>query len=518
MKVGSKTAQPVIVMPAQAKSLDDARQQIEESRDFFQSVGFEPGRDIMKSAALTGLVSARQREALVQAGFQVLDDKVVEKTTKSAANSVRDLGPGWLFEQFPLVSGPFDPFAPLRPEPQPAPRRRALNRSSSEGPNEYTGELAATGRGVTIAVLDTGVAAHPDLGDRFLGNVSPIAANRGYHIGRDPVGHGTHVAGDAAGDGTLSQGALKGPAPEANILGIQVLSEGADPAPLSQVLDEFTMGVEWMVDNKDKYNIRVANMSLGFPLQLAMDRYSGARFLFDPIGAAIGEAIKAGIVVVAAAGNDGPGGRIQDSPGMIEDVITVGALDTNGTPAFKGDDSVAEFSSRGPTPDGRIKPDLVAPGVNILSANSPHSMISRENAKAAEFKNLIDQASNRELAIMVRDMVRSGMMPYDAVHLHPEEIRELLTMGLEVKDHRGRWNGDSAYIAMDGTSMATPIVSGVVAAMLEVNPSLTPAQVKAILKKTADPIRGERRTAQGSGALDAQEAVAWAAEMARRAG
>lgn len=507
---------PVIIMPSEAKTLTEAREQMTESTDFFESVGLEDSRHIMKSAALAGLATAEQREALEEAGFQVLEDKMVEKATKGA-KSVKDLRPGWMFDQYPLLAGPFDPFAPLRPTPRPQPQLQSrVRRQTSEGPMDYIGELSATGKGVTIAVLDTGVAPHPDLGDRLLANASAVAGNRGYSIGQDPVGHGTHVAGDAAGDGTMSGGRLAGPAPDANIVGIQVLAEGADPAPMSQILEEFTNGVEWMVENKQKYGIRVANMSLGFPLQLARDRYSGARVLFDPIGAAISEAVQSGIVVVAAAGNDGPRGKINDSPGMIEDVITVGALDTNGTPGFKADDFVAEFSSRGLTPDGRMKPDLIAPGVNILAANSPGSMISEQNNQAKRFVAAINRASDRQLAMLARRMVRTGRLPYDALRLPVDRIRDILTMGLEVKDSAGQLRGDSAYLAMDGTSMAAPIVAGVVATMLEVNPSLTPELVKKILKRTANPLPREPKTAQGAGAIDAQEAIEWARVLAER--
>lgn len=513
-------------MPAEAESLSDARDQMAESKDFFESVGLSDTRELMRSAALSGKVSPAQIEKLEEAGFQVLEDKVVQRSA-TGAQSVKDLGPGWALDLFPLIGRPFDPFAPLRPQrpqqPQrprrpvaPRPSRQRIAKQASEGPTDYIGELGATGKGVTIAVLDSGVTPHPDLGDRLIANVSAVAGNRGYSIGSDPVGHGTHVAGDAAGDGRMSGGRIKGPAPDANIVGIQVLSEGADPAPLSVVLEEFTNGVEWMVENKNKYGIRVANMSLGFPLQLARDRYTGQRFLFDPIGAAINEAVNAGIVVVAAAGNDGPYGKIDGSPGMVEEVITVGALDTNGTPQYKGDDRVADFSSRGYTPEGLLKPDIVAPGVDILAANSPGSMISDQNRQAKMMRAQIDRASDRQIAGMVRRMVRMGQLPYDAMYMSPDEFRDLMKTGLKVKDSAGQFKGDSAYLAMDGTSMAAPIVAGVVAAMLEVNPSLTPSQVKKILKGTADPLRGEPRTAQGSGAIDAQEAVQYARSLAER--
>ena len=515
----SKTT-PVIIMPAEAENLEAARDKMIESKDFFESVGISESRDLMKSAALSGKISDSQKEQLEEAGFQVIEDKIVQRSA-TAYQSVKDMGPGWALDLFPLIGRPYDPFAPLRPErptprPVPQPARQAVRPQGFEGPSDYVGELSATGKGVTIAVLDSGVTPHPDLGNRLIANVSAISGNRGYSIGTDPVGHGTHVAGDAAGDGTMSNGRLRGPAPDANIVGIQVLSENADPAPLSVVMEEFTNGVEWMIQNKNRYGIRVANMSLGFPLQLARDRYTGARFLFDPIGAAVSQAVKSGIVVVAAAGNDGPRGQINESPGMLEDVITVGALDTNGTPEYKGDDRVAEFSSRGLTPEGLLKPDIIAPGVNILAPNSPGSMISEQNNELKARRRLVEQAPDREIALMVHQMVMRRQLPPDALNLTPNDFRQFMLSGLEVKPSAGQLRGDSAYLAMDGTSMATPIVAGVVAAMLEVNPSLNPAQVKEILQRTADPLRGEPRTAQGAGAIDATEAIEVSRALANR--
>lgn len=502
------TRQSVVIMPGDAEGLSDAREQMSEAKDLFVSLGVEVGKDIMRSAAVTAQASPEQMEALSEAGFQVIEDKEIPG---GAAQSVKDLESGWLINNFGYF-GPFDPFAPLRPEPRPMPTRR---RQSSEGPTDYTGQLSATGKGVTIAVLDTGVYPHPDLGDRLLANVSAVPGRR--RGSQDPVGHGTHVAADAAGSGSLSGGRLAGPAPEANIVGIQVLGEaGSDPYRISQILDEFTNGVEWMVENKDRYNIRVANMSLGFPLQVARQGFFGPKVLFDPIGAAISEAVSSGIVVVAAAGNDGPYGKIENTPGMHEEVITVGALDTNGTPKDKSDDSVAEFSSRGPTPDGRIKPDILAPGVNILSANSPGSDIAQQNEMMKQMKFVLEEASDREIQGMVMEMVYSGVLPRDAAYMHPSEMRELLSMGMEVKDHAGDLEGDSAYLAMDGTSMAAPIVAGVVAGMLEVNPALSPQDVKTILKETAQPLRGESRVAQGAGAIDAEKAIEISRRLAQR--
>jgi serine protease AprX len=238
--------------------------------------------------------------------------------------------------------------------------------------------------------------------------------------------------------------------------------------------------------------------------------------LYDPIGAAINQAVASGITVVAAAGNEGSEpGTIAASPGINPNVITVGALDSEGT-RERGDDHVAEFSSRGPTPDGQIKPDVVAPGVNIIAPNSPGSMIEQQNAQIAMLREQVAVMDERQLAELAYTLVESGMAPPQLLQLGAEELRQMLLEGLQVHPTMGDLGRGAAYMAMDGTSMASPIVAGVVAAMVEANPRLTPAEIKEILKATADKLPGVRSTEQGAGVIDAPEAVAVAARLAGR--
>ncbi|MCL5773817.1 MAG: S8 family peptidase [Firmicutes bacterium] len=291
-----------------------------------------------------------------------------------------------------------------------------------------------TGKGVGIAIIDTGIYPHPDLKNRIVAFKDFINGNTEPY---DDQGHGTHVAGDAAGDGTASAGKYKGTAPDANLISIKVLDKhGAGR------FSDIIKGIQWAIANKDKYNIRVINMSLGGPVT---DSYKD-----DPVAQTVEQAMKAGIVPVIAAGNSGPKPGTVGTPGFDPNVLTVGALDDKNT-VDRSDDEVAKFSSRGPTPvDGLTKPDVLTPGVKITAANAPGSELDK--------------------------------MP---------QIPHV---------------GEN-YITISGTSMATPIMSGIVADLIQANPKLTPEQVKAIFKETADKLPAVDANTQGSGVVDPQEAI-----------
>ncbi|MCL5773703.1 MAG: S8 family serine peptidase, partial [Firmicutes bacterium] len=160
-----------------------------------------------------------------------------------------------------------------------------------------------------------------------------------------------------AGSGKASQGKYKGPAYEANLVGVKVL-DGNGSGSFSDVIK----GIQWATDNKDKYNIRVINMSLG-------GRASGS-YKDDPVAQAVEAAVNKGIVTVVAAGNSGPGAKTIGTPAHDPLALTIGALDDRGTPD-PSDDKIASFSSRGPTKyDNLPKPDVVSPGVNITAPDA----------------------------------------------------------------------------------------------------------------------------------------------------
>jgi len=209
------------------------------------------------------------------------------------------------------------------------------------------------GEGITVAIIDTGVSPHSDLvkpQNRIVG-FKDFVNNRNNPY--DDNGHGTHVAGIIGSNGYSSNGKYAGIAPKANILAVKALDENGS-GDTSAVVS----ALQWIIDTKDDYNTKIVNISLGSP---ATNSYKS-----DPLVNAVDEAIKAGLTVVVAAGNSGPSSKTILSPGNSPSAITVGAVDDNKTPELD-DDFIAPFSSRGPTKDGITKPDVVAPGVDIMS-------------------------------------------------------------------------------------------------------------------------------------------------------
>ena len=222
------------------------------------------------------------------------------------------------------------------------------------------------GTGVNVAVLDTGIDPLPDFGNRLVAGVDLSGEGNPF---QDSYGHGTFVAGLIAGNGTSSAGAYMGEAPGAGLVSVKVA--GASGATdLATVLS----GIQWVVANQPSLNIRVLNLSLGqVPITSSM---------LNPLDKAVESAWRVGIVVVASAGNAGPFNGTILAPGDDPLVITVGALDDNGTAAATDDASPA-FSSVGPTSvDGWIKPDLLASGRSVVSLRAPGSTVDLVNPTA----------------------------------------------------------------------------------------------------------------------------------------
>ncbi|HYR87099.1 MAG TPA: S8 family peptidase [Terriglobia bacterium] len=315
-----------------------------------------------------------------------------------------------------------------------------------------TQTYGVTGAGIGVAVIDSGIAAHPDL-QNVVKSVDFVDPNGTGRV--DGYGHGTHVAGIVAGSGSASGGAYKGVAPGAKLIDLRVL-DATGGGYTSDVID----AIEWAVQNRNakgndgqSMNIRVINLSLGHrPFESTAT---------DPLAAAARFAVQNGIVVVAAAGNYGKnanGATIYGgitSPANEPAVITVGAMTTWGTDD-RSDDTVATYSSRGPTAvEHLLKPDIAAPGSRVVAP------VSSSSTLAKNFPQL-----------------RVG----------------------------------SSYIKMSGTSMASPVVAGAVALMLQKNPSMTPNTVKAALMFTAEH-RAANPIAVGAGYVNIAGAVNLAANI-----
>ena len=314
-------------------------------------------------------------------------------------------------------------------------------------------DLGYDGDGVGVAVIDSGAAAsHDDLagasgGPRVARFVDFVNERE---VAYDDYGHGTHVAGIVAGNGFDSNGARSGIAPGTHLVVLKAL--GVDgTGRISDVI----AAIDFAVANKDALNIRIINLSVATGVYESYNT--------DPLTVAARRAVEAGIVVVAAAGNNGrnPQGRTHHggvtAPGNAPWVLTVGASSHMGT-ADRSDDTIASFSSRGPTAvDRSAKPDLVAPGVGIESLSDPDSTLYSTRA-----------------AYLLPGTIATAFMP---------------------------------YLSLSGTSMSAPVVSGTVALMLQANPSLTPNAVKAILQYTAQSSRNYDPLTQGAGFLNAKGAV-----------
>jgi len=323
-----------------------------------------------------------------------------------------------------------------------------------------------TGEGVNVAVLDTGVSAHQDLtgadGIRVVKYKDFTRGGNGKkRRATDDAGHGTFVAGLIAGNGSASlpedQGGdslrhYRGVAPEAGIVSLKVL-DGEGQGRESDVI----RAIAWAIRNSDRYDIRVMNMSLGADVTAPAE--------FDPMAMAVKAAWNRGIVVVTAAGNEGefgPGGIL--SPGNEPHVITVGAGDTKQT-AATDDDEICYYSSVGPTLfDEFAKPDVVAPGNRNISLRVPGSFVD---------------STWPENRIAVSEYI-PGASP----------------------------NATPQYFKLSGTSTAAPVVSGVVALMLDADPGLTPDDVKLRLMDTADPLPETDVHQQGAGVVDVPAALA----------
>ncbi len=305
-------------------------------------------------------------------------------------------------------------------------------------------EAGYTGKGVGVAILDSGVAPHQDFQGRlavFKDFTDPSQDGKPF----DPAGHGTHVAGDAAGSGAASQGRHKGPAPEATILGLKI---GNNSGP---DLSAAVKAIDWVIAHKDEHNIRVMNMSFGGP---SVDPEK------DPLMLAIKKAADQGVVSVIAAGNAGPGSRTVGSPGDSPHALTVGASDTRQTPTPE-DDTLARFSSRGPVAGGRAKPDVVAPGVKINApdARNPNGYVAFSGTS---------MASPMTAGVMATwFQANPQMTASQAIDIARQTARPLKQQGLGEND-QGRglvdaWAGLQKALALRASGAALPGPAGATA-------------------------------------------------------
>jgi len=295
------------------------------------------------------------------------------------------------------------------------------------------------GSGIGVAVVDSGINWQTDL--YTVMGTNRVVANVRFNTDYNPTyfdnyGHGSHIAGIVGGNGRSSDGQYIGIAPLVNIINVKVSNDDGSATASSVVA-----GLQWVLNNRSQYNIRVVNLSL--------NSATTESYHTSPLDAAVEVLWFNKIVVIASAGNSGTGALYP--PANDPFVITVGAVDDNGT-AGLSDDVISSFSAYGKTSDGVRKPDLVAPGKNIVS------LMGNTN----------------------------GVIP---------------------SGHPGNKVG-TMYFRMSGTSMAAPMVAGAAALLLQDEPNLTPDQVKYRLKATANKTwAGYNANKAGAGTLDVYAAV-----------
>lgn len=349
------------------------------------------------------------------------------------------------------------------------------------------------GAGVTIAVLDSGFELAPEMTDllgnsaeqRFLGQADfvnegqcdTVSTNHvqedGYCFSNlrgstDPYGHGSHVAGtiwNSLRDETT--GTTMGIAPDANLLSVRALNEDG-----IGTYEDVIEALQFIINNQALYGIDVLNLSIS--------GHARTPYFVDPLIRAVETAWANGIVVIVSAGNRGRQAQSITVPGNDPYVITVGGLDTNDTPVNFADDTVAIWSSNGPTLDGFTKPDVLAPGSNLISF-----------------------VYSQTVPISVTSVI-SGETVTQTVYRNKTTLSRLYPDYSETRD----------FFRMNGTSMSAAVTSGVAALVLQANPSLTPDQVKFRLMYTArlalDEESGEpsfNLFQQGNGRVWAPDAV-----------
>jgi len=292
-----------------------------------------------------------------------------------------------------------------------------------------------TGGHVGVAVIDTGINATGDLA----GKVVHSEDFSGEGDGVDRFGHGTFIGGLIAGSGAASNGAVKGVAPDADLISLKIAGRDGS-ADITHVM----AALQWAVSFKDVYNIRVVNLSLGTD--------STQDYRIDPLDAAVERAWQAGIVVVVSAGNSGPGAGTINKPADDPYVLTVGAVRDGSTPGL-GDDTVPSFSGTGPTrANGLVKPDVVAPGTSVVSSRVPGSYV--DNAfPSARIGSSYFKGSGTSFATAITSAA-AALVLNRTPSLTPDQVKARLTSTANVGPVTDRNKVGAGWLDAYGATMS----------------------------------------------------------------
>jgi len=346
-----------------------------------------------------------------------------------------------------------------------------------------------TGRGVTIAFLDSGFYPHVDLttpSNRIIAYRNMTDADGDLESLFQPdvaSWHGMMTSVVAAGNGSLSRGFYRGIAPKADVVLIKLARTG-------RITDaNIQEGLQWVLANRKRFNIRIVNISAGGDEERS--------YIDDPLSQTVEECTAAGILVVCAVGNAGhlPNHPVVP-PASAPSCIAVGGLDDNNSVnrARRG----MYRSSYGPTIDGLQKPEVIAPSIWVPAPILPNT----PTAQQASLLEVLDKAKDEDLRSIISE--NPGVdLDLDAVADRAvHSIRQLIVLKIRRENVITKH-----YKYVDGTSFAAPIVSSVAAQMLEANPTLTPVQVKRILIETAERLPGYDVDRQGWGVIDPRRAL-----------
>ncbi len=340
-----------------------------------------------------------------------------------------------------------------------------------------------TGRGVCIAFLDSGFYPHPDFIDRVAAFYDVSGEEKSLHSSGEPKGHhwhGTQTVVSCAGDGSLSGGVYRGLAHQAGLVLVKVSRDGRiDDKSIEE-------GLCWIIENREKYAIRVLNMSLGGDMDLPSNE--------SRINQLVEELISFGVTVTVAAGNSAESCAIPPASAPL--AITVGGYsDQNQFHPAKFD---LYHSSFGRTADGIIKPEIIAPAMFVAAPILPET----RDYEIAEALSFISAAPDYLFRQAFMDNWRQANLPDYIFSVDEQKARSIVEHELYQ-----RKIVSTHYQHVDGTSFAAPITASVVAQMLEANPDLTPEIVKNIIVSTASRLSGFPAIRQGFGVLSAGLAV-----------
>jgi serine protease AprX len=357
-----------------------------------------------------------------------------------------------------------------------------------DAPDEFRG------RGATIAFLDSGFYAHPDLTrprNRILKYVNLVERAKPADLTAPHVSswHGMMTSVVAAGNGFLSGGLYRGIASEANVVLVKV---GMSARVRHQ---DIARGIRWVIRHQEEFKIRIINISAGGDYE--------ASYLTDELSQAAEDATRAGLLVVAAAGNSG---HLPDHPVLppasAPSVIAVGGLDDKNNLDF-GDNEMYR-SSYGPTIDGLQKPEIIAPGIWIAAPILPGT----PTAEQAKLLSELEHGSDSELRDIIKQNAGIDEDLDHAIELAPYLLRQVTW--LKIRDNNVI---SGHYKHVDGTSFAAPIVSSIAAQILEAAPDLGPHQIKLALIKTAVRLAHVQVDRQGWGMVNPRAAIAEAMAM-----